>query len=333
MAEDTITIGKKVYCVERVELPQASLKFYPENPRVYSALRNTTSEEPTQEVIEACMIQMEHVKKLKLSIESNGGLIDPLIVRKGDNVVLEGNSRLAAYRILNKNNPIKWGKVKCLLLPSDIDDTAVFTLLGQYHIVGRKDWSPFEQAGYLYRRIQTTKYPIEQMASELGISSSDAKHFVEVYNFMVENDAVLPKMWSYFEEYLKNKSIRDARQTDPTLDKVIVEQVMDGTIQEARDMRKLGEIFSVQTEESKKAIEEIKAGALSIPDAHAGLSDFKQLTDILKRLSIFRKFITPNDFEANILNADKEQREKILFELQKINKRVDHIAKKIEKTL
>jgi len=162
MATSQLIIGKRTFIVEDTELAQVNLKFYVDNPRVYSVLRNM-DDEPSQDEIEALMVDMDHVKQLKQSIEANGGLIDPLIVRAGDNVVLEGNSRLAAYRLLCRIDPIKWGMVRCKVLPHDIDDSAIFTLLGQYHIVGRKDWSPYEQAGYLYRRIKDTKLPIEEM--------------------------------------------------------------------------------------------------------------------------------------------------------------------------
>ena len=155
---EKLTIGKADYNIREEELLHADLKFYPENPRVYSFL-DVANGVPDQETIEEVMTDMDHVKQLKESIKANGGLIDPLIVRDGDFVVLEGNSRLAAYRILQKQDPIKWAKVKCKILPSDISDKAIFTLLGQYHIIGRKDWSPYEQAGYLYRRRENSKQP------------------------------------------------------------------------------------------------------------------------------------------------------------------------------
>lgn len=96
-----ITIGKKEYDVEEELLNQCELLFYEENPRVYSILRSNGTT-PTQKDIETKMKSMEHVKQLRLSIEQNGGLIDPLIVvkRNGDFVVLEGNSRLAAIKSL-----------------------------------------------------------------------------------------------------------------------------------------------------------------------------------------------------------------------------------------
>ena len=84
-----------------------------------------------------------------------GGLLEPIIVRR--NVVLEGNSRLAAYRMLAEKDPIKWADIRCNVLPDDTSDDVVFSLLGTLHIIGKTPWSPFEQAGYLYRRTQTSR--------------------------------------------------------------------------------------------------------------------------------------------------------------------------------
>ena len=199
MAESTenLTIGKRDYLVTITELNQADLLFYTENPRVYSTL-NIAGGEPTQEEIEEHMCNLDHVKQLKVSIESNGGLIDPLIVRDGDFTVLEGNSRLAAYRLLCKTDAIKWGKVKCKVLPADIDDAAIFALLGQYHIIGRKDWDPFEQANYLYRRHQQTRLPVEYMAQELGISAQKANAMINLIGFMIEHGDLNKRNWSHY---------------------------------------------------------------------------------------------------------------------------------------
>ncbi len=141
-----ITIGKKDFEARECTLNQIELLFYEENPRIYSILQS--DDNPiTQEGIEDILSKMEHVKQLRTSIEQNGGLIDPLIVveRDANYIVLEGNSRLAAYRLLARKDPVKWSEVKCSVLPEAISNDDIFTLLGQYHLIGRKDWSPFEQ--------------------------------------------------------------------------------------------------------------------------------------------------------------------------------------------
>ena len=64
------------------ELEHTKLKFWPDNPRVYSAIRGNGAA-PTQEEIQEHLLKMEHVKALIHDIELNGGLIEPLIVRDG----------------------------------------------------------------------------------------------------------------------------------------------------------------------------------------------------------------------------------------------------------
>jgi hypothetical protein len=86
---------------------QSNLHFYTENHRVYAVLRDD-GKVPTQEDICDRLLEMDHVKQLIQDIKMDGGLIEPLIVRDGTFEVLEGNSRLAAYRYLAKGDPIKW---------------------------------------------------------------------------------------------------------------------------------------------------------------------------------------------------------------------------------
>lgn len=327
MAESTenLTIGKRDYLVTIAELNQADLLFYTENPRVYSTL-NVAGGEPTQEEIEEHMCNLDHVKQLKVSIESNGGLIDPLIVRDGDFTVLEGNSRLAAYRLLCKTDAIKWGKVKCKVLPADIDDAAIFALLGQYHIIGRKDWDPFEQANYLYRRHQQTRLPVEYMAQELGISAQKANAMINVISFMIEHGDLNKRNWSHYEEYLKNGGIKKYRETNPDMDETIVEAIKTGAIHEAKDMRKLGDIAKVGDKQSKKIMQKIATGEVDIYEGYSEVQDAGKLDDVVKHLKKFKQYINDDSIEKQIRSSDETYKQ-ALFEIGKIIKRLEKLSK------
>ena len=198
--ENSIVIGKQEYPIKEKYINQKDLKFYAENPRIYSILNNVSAK-PSQEEIEDTLTEMEHVKQLVVAIKANDGLIDPLIVKDNDMTVLEGNSRLAAYRILAKSDPVKWANVKCRVLPHEISDKAIFTLLGQYHIIGRKDWNPYEQAGYLYRRVKSTNVDIDIIAKELGLSLPTAKSYYRNYEFMLSKNDLKSSHWSHYDEY------------------------------------------------------------------------------------------------------------------------------------
>ena len=328
MATETLIIGKQEYIVELKELKQSELRFYPENPRVYSVL-NMMGNDPTQEEIEDHMCSMDHVKQLKVSIESNGGLIDPLVVRDGDFTVLEGNSRLAAYRLLCSSDPVKWGMVRCKVLPSDIPESAIFTLLGQYHIIGRKDWEPFEQAHYLYRRKTETKIPVDYMAQELGLSKQKAAKMIEVIEFMIAHNDLNKRHWSYYEEYLKNSPLKKYRQTNPDIDDTIAEAVRTDAIKEASDMRKLGQIAAVGDKQSKKVMQKIASGAIDMYEGYEDIEDAGKFDDAVKKLKAFKKVVSDSSFEKQ-LKASDETIQQAKFEIGKIVKRLSNIQKTLE---
>ena len=325
ISEEILTVGKKDIPVKITELKQADLKFYPENPRVYSVL-NGADANPSQEEIQEHMCSLDHVKQLRVSIESNGGLIDPLIVRDGDFMVLEGNSRLAAYRILNEKDPVKWGMVKCKILPADITDDTIFALLGQYHIIGRKDWEPFEQAHYLYRRHKQTKLPVDYMAKELGITKGKAEKMIQVIEFMIEKDDLNKRHWSYYEEYLKNAQLKKYRETSSELDDVIATQVKTGAIQEAADIRKLGDVAKVGDKQSKKIMQKFISEDMSLYDAYEEMSDSGKLEDAIKKLTAFRKAINDPGFEKQ-MTASEETIKQASFEIKRIMSRLKTIKK------
>lgn len=320
-----LTIEGVDYPVREEMLKQSDLLFYPENPRVFSLL-NTSHGIPDQDRIEETMRAFDHVKQLRSSIQSNGGLIDPLVVRNG--VVLEGNSRLAAYRILCDEDPLKWGYVKCQILPDDFPDEAIFPLLGQYHVSGKTNWSPFEQGGFLVRQVKLTKKPIEHIAKVLGIPVSSAKSFVKTYSFMEEHDDLEPRRWSYYEEYLKNAGIKKYRKTTDELDDVFVQQVKSGEIKEAMDVRKvLGSIARSNSREAKKIMSQVISGSVSIYDGFDELESTGKIGDAYKVLQKFNSKISKKEFAAQLANEDPAQ---IKYQLRQISKNIKKYLDKMK---
>lgn len=327
--DDTLMIGKESYPIKRCEIEQKKLLFFPENPRVYSVL-NASDEKPSQEIIEKVMCKSDHVKQLKEAIRSNGGLIDPIIVRDGDFVVLEGNSRLAAYRLLNRQDPIRWSKVSVILLPNDIPEAAVFALLGQYHIIGRKDWDPYEQAGYLYRTLKESNKSQELLASELGITSSYIKKLIDVYQYMIDKDDNHPNKWSYYEELLKNRGIKKAFEKHPELEDKIINDIKNNRIKMAIDIRKLGDIGKLNDKLSNKILKDLAKGEEDLYSAYDIVESSGKMDNNFQLVSNFRKKISDENFFNKLLND--ENLGDVEFELNKIKRIVSNLLKKIERS-
>lgn len=309
------------------DIEQKRLNFYVDNPRIYSLIR-AGGKMPDQDEIYKELLVHEHVRELISDIEANGGLMDPVIVRDGDFVVLEGNSRLAACRFLASKDALKWGKVRCTLLPSSIDEKLVFALLGQYHVKGKKDWAPFEKAGFLYRRFKEHQLELSSVAAELGIPSGEARHLVAVYEFMVKHKDTDRDKWSYYDEYLKSAKIRKVREEYSNFDELIVEKIKTGDIPKAVELRdRLPVICTSSTKTIKKFID----GKANFADAYEIAVDAGGENYALRKIKKFREWLAQVDVEDDIIEANKQVRDSLHFQLKEIEKRAKKLKDLLEK--
>lgn len=333
----TMTLGNKSISYEFKTIDESKLFFDPENPRIYSLI-NRKDEEPTQDEIYEQLKSMDHVKTLKSSIMSNGGVIDPLLVKDNGNdtyTVLEGNSRLAAIRMICSygKDLANWAQVRCNVFPNTISEKDVFALLGQYHLIGRKDWDAYEQASYLYRRNKETGIPIKDMARELGLTEGNVKKMIDTITFMEDNNDTDKRHYSYYYDvYLKNKAIKKYRDTMPELDKTIVKMVKTGKVTDAKDFRKLGDIAKQTDSHSKKIMKEIAEGKLSLYDGYNQVAQSGKLGTCVQQLKRFRDCIN-DDKIIDEINSSKETYDNALFLLKKITQRIAYIEKKISKKM
>jgi hypothetical protein len=258
---------------------------------------------------------------LKEDIRENGGLIDPIIVKAGSFEVLEGNSRLAAYRWLAENvDPARWAKIKCTVLPADTDERLIFALLGQYHIKGKKDWVPFEKAGFLHRRFHHHKQDIPTVASELGIRQGEAEHLIKVYDFMIHHGEQDRERWSYYDEYLRSKRIKKARDAYPDFDAGIVAKIRSGEIKRAVDVR---DDLPVICTGPAKVLKRFAEGKLKFADAHEVAADAGGENADFKKLKKFRDWIVRIETERDLVELrDKAIRDRVEYELSSIEKRI-----------
>ena len=310
--------------VRTLDIEHEQLRFFPDNPRVYSLL-HADGRHPSQEEIQEKLLEMEHVRVLIADIKINGGLIDPLIIRDGSFEVLEGKSRLAAYRALAQKDPIRWAKVRCTLLPADLDETLIFALLGQYHVKGKKAWAPYEQAGFLFRRFKMHNLNYLALGSEIGLSAQKVRHLVETYEFMQANEEPAER-WSYYDEYLKSSKIREARAAQPTLDRVIVEKIKSGEIDRAVAIRDELPLIC----HARKVLRKFADGRLTFERAHEQAQDAGTDNVQYRSLERFRRRIVEEDFETALLRTTGQMRQKVIYEVEKIATRLRSLRSKLK---
>jgi hypothetical protein len=324
--EDVIILRGRELKITVAYVDQISLRFYAENPRIYSSLWREDGHEPTQAEIFDILSKRENVREdLVPSIRANGGLIEPLLVR--GNVVLEGNSRLAAYRLLSQTDEAKWRKVRVRRLPDTVSDSDVFSLLGEYHIVGRTDWAPFEQAGYLYRRHKQFGVTIEALHKEISRTVTRITHMINVYQYMIDVGDRQPTRWSYYDELLKSRRfLKAAEQHDDFYD-VVVEKIKSGEIERAVDIR---DRLPLIVEAGGNTLKRFLQGKMDFEHAVADAKDRGAGDYTAKKLRDFRGWLADGQVTREISNIGELERKTLKFELSRIERRVRQLLGMLE---
>jgi hypothetical protein len=204
------------------------------------------------------------------------------------------------------------------------DSAGVFALLGQFHIKGKKDWAPYEQAGFLYRRFKNHNVPPRVLSTELGLSTKKVNHLVETYEFMLDHDEIDTSRWSYYDEYLKSNKIKKARQQYPEMDALVVNSIRTGAIERAMDLRDQLPTVCGAPAILKKYAE----GRLTLEKAHERAVDSGADSIPYKRAATFRRWITQPDLESLLIGCPQRVRDKLLFEFDKISTRIAALKKK-----
>ncbi len=332
-SKTTITVGKLSVEVTVAEVPVQQISFYRENPRIYTILRQH-GRDVTQDVIEAELWALDSTKDLFHDIRTNGGLLEEILVK--DSEVLEGNSRLCAYRRLLKKAEdeedekavSRWSTIRAKILPPDLAEEVIFTILGILHVRGKAKWLPYEQAGYLHRQSVEFRKSDSQLAEQIGCSEADIKTAIKAFKMMEKGRVKDPNRHSYFVEFVKSRKMKDVDEFLPRdfdLESKFVEWVEDGVIPRAEHVRHLPLILR-----DKKARGKFLADKIGFEDALEIARDRHPET----RSSFYNKLKNATDALANAealsIKGQIEQDVGKKYILKNLRKTVNKFCKSVD---
>lgn len=339
--DKVVKLRKKNVPYEEVSALVKRLAFYPENPRIYSQFAGTTNR--TQKNIQEMLESREHVRELRSQIDRDGQVNEALycipvpedsdLHGEFDYQVLEGNSRLAALR-MPKRGSLPQTSVRCYILNfSEYSETEreslIFSLLGQFHITGKKKWESYESAAYIYRRYKSQKISLENVAKEIGNNKSkgQVQKTIEAFELMIKAGDEKQAHWSYYEAYVSSTKIKKYREKHDGLDDRVIPLIKEEKFSRALDMRdklpvvlgnkKARKIFF--DKEEKEPFRE----AIEIADMSGDTNT------TFKRLERFRTDLGTDDTRSQVRKLLRAQatRGKTEYELKQISRFVADLLK------
>lgn len=248
--------------MEEVSINQIDLD--PENPRLGYWQDLQVSEGFSQPEISSALIfeDEEGIRKLKLNIEVNEGILNPIWVMKKNKryLAIDGNTRLQIYRDLNKKYPEKecYKKIKCRILPEKTEPKIIEFIRLNEHLRGVNDWEVYVRAKMLYMLFYKRGYDYQELQNKTKLMQNQIERWINAYKNM--NEQFLPKYgdqpdalrkFSYFVEY-ENAKIKTGMQKCKLGIKNFCEWVGGGEIKRAQDVRDIRKIF--EDENAKAAL-------------------------------------------------------------------------------
>lgn len=249
---DEIVLGGVKVQVRGMDLALDDIQLDPTNPRLANTL---AAADLAPDKVQSRMAELlwgdRDVQKLFRSVYDNGGLVERVIVRS-NGVVAEGNCRTVVYRRLSAMYPgeARWKTIPARVLPEDITDRQVAVLLGELHVGGKNEWSPFEKAGHIHKLAHQFGLTQEEIAKLLRTSKTLINHNIHAFDAM-KNHYMLAfpgpgayRKFSYFLELYKKPELRDWVKDDPEALTDFVEWVGTEKIAKGEDVRELVDVIS-----------------------------------------------------------------------------------------
>jgi predicted transcriptional regulator len=332
--------GRVVPCEEKT-VAVDRLAFYPENPRIYS--RFAGEQDRTQGKIQKTLETMEHVKSLRSRLDRDGQVNEPLycmVVEPDSQLdgdydfqVLEGNSRLAAIRMERKGS-LPLTTVPCYILdfssysPTD-KESLIFSILGDFHIVGKTNWETYENAAYIHRRFNNQGATVEQIAKDIDQTPAKVRHMISAFDMMIQADDNDTNHWSYYEAYVSSSRLRKHRDDIPGLDERVVDLIKEGEFPRALDMRdKLPDIL--RSQRARRIF--LDEGEENPFKEALEVAELSGDTDaVFKRLQRFRNELGTQQTRRQIIKLLKnsQSRGNTKFELEKIVTLANQLLKRV----
>lgn len=229
--KQTITILGKEISFTSTHMNIHKLRFYEQNPRVYSKLQENASfedaeDEEKQRFIEEQMKKEPSVKNLISDIERQGGVMEPVVVLHNTEEVLEGNSRLAALRALHEKKPNdeRWWTIPCSIV-SPLEPEQIDAYLHEVHVKGKTPWLAYEKAYKTYKRVVLDGISSEDYADWTGETTQAINKQIATVELMKENNDRMRIHWSYYDVLMTNRTIRDSVSDNPEFKKFILEKI------------------------------------------------------------------------------------------------------------
>ena len=154
-------------------------------------------------------------------------------------------------RQLRKDFPedVRFEKLYVRVLPENVTEEQLMMLLGELHVAGKIRWGAYEEAEYVWKMHNMYHKTYDYLAAHLRWSRTKLNQKIIAYEETKKyleqtGDKQGATRFSFFEEFMKKKELRERYNKDQSFIKEFGQWVHEGLLKEALDVRDLPAVLA-----------------------------------------------------------------------------------------
>lgn len=305
--QEMVSVGPFKRILPRGTMPPGEIMLWNGNPRIRHKLAKVEGYPTDEDLMWAIKDVQKHAYGNLAGHIKRYGQQEPVFLRPNGGsrsprsaTVIEGNTRVAIIKKLHEANPHdeRFQTVQAYLLPADIGEEDLATLMATYHVTGtlRNQWDRYQIGAFLYEHIEEKEnFTQAGLASIVSKSTSWVSRLLAAYRFAVdyqdfieaefniesaEAEDEATRKFSMLEEAWKVKPFRDEMERSTAAKETLFRWVHEGKFTDHRNVRAIHELYSDPA--VRRAID--KGGALVADQIASERAKSIPLHDDLDRL-------------------------------------------------
>lgn len=310
------------------------LRFWEANPRVYAAVRGVpewAQADPLrrQQIIAECMETQESTRSVLEGLKLHKGQQEPLIVDLRGNIVIEGNSRLAALMMLAQNDSSNWGAAICRCY-NDLTDEERFALLSEMHVIGKTEWTPYVKASNYWRQHHELKWDHRRIARVNRTTVTYVKSQLATVDLMSSENELNERKYSWYNVLTSNRAINRVFESNPNFRSQVLSVVRNASPEATDPVARRSTTFRDALTiliKKRRPLAKFCAGSVTLQEA-SDEARMSSLSAKLRKVRDLLRNIDPTDF-ADLSPAELNDADSIFKHLRKdVETIAQHFAKK-----
>lgn len=206
-----------------IMVPVEELQLDRENHRLVAEIERDRQSGEIKRVTEDFLFRylMEHYngKEMAESLLMSGGIDDNPVLITHTGTVVDGNRRTVGYRWNFQNGHLEFKMIPCDVLPPDVSQSDILTILSRRHVCGQLPWGGLNCAKSMKATIDANKWEPAQYAKMYGRPLSTVKTILEGLGYITQYQKQTgdydPRKWNHLYKMASCKLIRQLRTARP----------------------------------------------------------------------------------------------------------------------